>query len=186
MSYEVDRKKLNFLERIYLAEVLRGLMITAGHFFRNIFFHILHLVGIAKKVRASATYQYPEERRPIPYRSRTRHRIVQRDDGSARCVACLMCETICPAQCIKIVPEEHPDPNIEKRPKSFEINLGKCGYCGICFEGCPLDAIRMDTHIVDTACYSRKAFTIDLPELLNPGSRIPEETPLERPHDPLA
>jgi NADH-quinone oxidoreductase subunit I len=185
MSYKVEREKLNFWERLYLPEVFRGLAITSGHFFRNIFFHILHLVGLAKKKRAAATYQYPEEKRPLSYRSRTRHRLVQREDGSPRCVACLMCETACPARCITITAEEHPDPNIEKRPKSFDINLGKCVYCGFCVEVCPQDAIRMDTQIVDTACYSREGFMLDMNELLNPESRPKEEIPIERPVDPL-
>ena len=121
----------------------------------------------------------------MSYRARTRHRIVQRDDGSPRCVACMMCETVCPARCIKITAEDDPDPNIEKHPATFEINLGKCVYCGMCVEVCPEDAIRMDTHMLDTACYSREAFTIGLPELLNPGRTSSEEIPLERPEDPI-
>ena len=81
-----------------------------------------------------------------------------------------MCETVCPARCIYIVAEEHPDPNIEKRPKSFVIDLGKCVYCGFCVEACPEDAIRMDTQILDIAAYSREAMVLDMPELLNPHS----------------
>jgi len=181
MSYLVKREKLKFLERIYLPEIFKGLWITSSHFFRNLFFHTLHLFGLAKNVRAAETYQYPEEKRPLPYRSRTRHRLTQRDDASPRCVACMMCETVCPAKCIRIVAEEHPDPNIEKRPKSFDIDLGICVYCGFCVEVCPVDAIRMDTQIVDISAYSREHMVLDMEELLNPGSRKKEAVPRERP-----
>ena len=65
--------------------------------------------------------------------------------------------------------EEHPDPNIEKRPKSFDIDLGKCVYCGFFVEACPEDAIRMDTQIHDIAAFSRDGMKLDISELLNPG-----------------
>ncbi len=185
MSYTVKRTKLNFWERLYLPEVFRGLTITSGHFFRNLFFHTLHLFGLAKNIRAAATYQYPEEQRPLSYRARTRHRLTQRDDGSPRCVACMMCETVCPAKCIYITAQEDPDPDIEKKPLVFDIDLGKCVFCGFCVEVCPEDAIRMDTQIVDISAYSREGMMLDIKELLNPGTRPKEEVPLAPPLDPL-
>lgn len=112
---------------------------------------------------------YPEEKRKPPSRLRTRHRLAQRHDGTPRCVACMMCETVCPAKCITIVAEEHPDVNIEKRPKSFDIDLGKCVFCGFCVEACPEDAIRMDTQILDMASYTRDGMKLDIVELLNPN-----------------
>lgn len=165
----IERPKLNFWQRVYLSEVFRGIAITSRHFWKNTFFHLMHAIGLFKGIQAAVTILYPEHRRIMPKRSRTRHRLMKRTDGSTRCVACMMCETVCPARCITIVAEEHPDPTIEKRPASFDIDLGKCVYCGFCVEACPEDAIRMDTQIIDTAAYDRKSMVLDIRELLNPN-----------------
>lgn len=166
----LKRQKLNLLDQTYLPTLFTGLWITSKHFFFNFFIQTMHLIGLMKHIRGSVTYQYPEEQRPLSKRLRTRHRLTQREDGSPRCVACMMCETICPARCINIVATEHPDPNIEKMPKSFDLDLGKCVYCGFCVEVCPEDAIRMDTQILDTAAYTRQQMQLDMNELLNPRS----------------
>ena len=92
-----------------------------------------------------ATIEYPEEKMTYPERYRGLHRLMLRDDGQVRCVACMMCPTVCPAHCITIVPEEAPDGRIEKRPEIFEIDELRCVVCGLCAEACPCDAIRMDT-----------------------------------------
>lgn len=152
-------------QRCYLPEVVRGVWTTSRHFFSNLFIHALHALGLAKGRRATVTYQWPEERRPLPRRLRARHRIMKREDGSTRCVACMMCETVCPARCISIVAEGHPDPRVEKRPKSFEIDSGVCVYCGFCVEACPEDAIRMDTYDLETAAYSRADMLLGLDRL---------------------
>lgn len=173
----LKRKELSFWDRTYLPSIVLGLVITLRHFFRNGFIQTLHLFGLMKGVRGSVTYQYPEEKRPLSRRARTRHRLMKRDDGAPRCVACMMCETICPARCINIVAAEHPDPNIEKIPASFDLDLGKCVYCGYCVEVCPEDAIRMDTQIHDIAAYTRDEMKLDMTELLNPRSKPPYSIP---------
>jgi len=167
------KRELTPLERMYLPEVVRGVLLTSRHFFRNLTIHTLRLVGLARRLEAAVTFQYPEQRRPLAPRLRTRHRLTTRKDGWPRCVACMMCETVCPARCITIVAGEHPDPNVEKYPLRFDIDLGVCVYCGYCVEVCPEDAIRMDTQILDIAAYSRDEMKLDMHELLIPELRKP-------------
>ncbi len=177
------KRELTLLEQLYLPEIVRGVWLTSGHFFRNMGLHTLHLFGIARNVPASVTIQYPEQKRELASRLRSRHRLTKRPDESPRCVACMMCEAVCPARCISIVAAEHPDSNVEKYPARFDIDLGVCIYCGYCVEACPEDAIRMDTKILDTAAYSREAMKIDIHELLDPKLRKPiKECDLEVPH----
>ena len=172
---------LSFWERSYIFEALRGLWITTRHTVVNLWYHILMLFGIIRHHPLTPTIQYPDERRPLAPRLRTLHRLVRREDGTPRCVACMMCETVCPALCIRIVAAEVDDPNIEKRPKSFDIDIGKCVFCGFCVEACPEDAIRMDTGILEIASYSREGMVLDLPTLLSlnpPAARTDKEVDL--------
>ena len=179
----VRRPVLTFWEKLYIPQVLTGLKITSIHFFRNLFLHIAHRFGAFKNRLAAVTIQYPEELRPLMSRFRSRHRLTVRDDGSPRCVGCMLCETVCPARCITIVPGEHPDPHVEKFPIRFDIDLGVCVYCGYCVEVCPEDAIRMDTGILDLAAYSREEMQLDIHELMDPQLRKPiNDCSLEFPH----
>ena len=161
-----NRRELTWWENTYIPSVASGIWITSTHFFRNLSLHILHLFGICKDIPAAITYQYPEQSRPTAKRLRTRHRLTKREDGSPRCVACMMCETVCPARCIEITAAEHPDPNIEKYPAEFVLDLGKCVYCGFCVEVCPEDAIRMDTGRQDIAAYSRDSMIYNKKRLM--------------------
>jgi NADH-quinone oxidoreductase subunit I len=140
-------------ETTYLAATATGLGITIRHFAKNLF---LPRKTAAQLGRGGAppevkfkndieTIQYPEEKVQYPERFRGLHRLMARDDGAVRCVACMCCPTVCPAHCITIVPEESSDPSIEKRPAIFEIDELRCVVCGLCVEACPCDAIRMDT-----------------------------------------
>ncbi len=149
-------KKMTFLESIYLVEIVRGLGVTISHLVKNIF-----------ATEAMPTMQYPEEKRVYSDRFRGRHHLMQREDGTPRCVACQMCSTYCPADCITIEGAEHPDPSIEKYPASFEIDLLRCVFCGLCEEACPCDAIRLDTGIYEIAADDRAKFVVDKEFLLH-------------------
>ncbi|MGD0307677.1 MAG: NADH-quinone oxidoreductase subunit I [Acidobacteriota bacterium] len=162
----MNQEPLKPRERLYIVEAAQGLAITARHFFANFSRHAVRSLGFNVGKGGTVTIEYPEERRPYASRLRTRHRLTKRKDGSPRCVACMMCETVCPARCIHIVAVENPDPNVEKMPKVFDIDLGQCVFCGFCVEVCPEDAIRMDTGIVELASYTREGMLYHMPQLL--------------------
>jgi NADH-quinone oxidoreductase subunit I len=141
------RKDLSLSEKIYLPEIVRGLMVTGYRFWRNLSLHLLHAVGLVKGRRAAITVQYPDEYKRYPDNFRGSHRLTLKEDGSVRCTACFLCATACPANCIFIEAGEHPDPHVEKFPLRYEIDTLRCIYCGLCVEACPCDAIRMDTYV---------------------------------------
>jgi NADH-quinone oxidoreductase subunit I len=152
----IPRRPPTFWERIYVIEVARGLFTTIKHLLK-------HMLGF-EKIR---TFEYPDQIKPIPEGYRSEHRLMQRDDGSVRCTACMLCATACPADCIEIVAAENPDPRIEKYPAVYNINLLRCVFCGLCVEACPCDAIRMDTKKIDMAGFTREEFILDKDYLLH-------------------
>ncbi len=141
------RSEMTLLEKLYVGEIVRGLMVTCYRFWRNLSLHALHAVGLFKDVSAAVTTQYPDEYKSYPDNYRGSHRLTLKEDGAVRCTACFLCATACPANCIFIEAGEHPDPEVEKFPLRYEIDTLRCIYCGMCVEACPCDAIRMDTYV---------------------------------------
>lgn len=153
----VVRPERGFWQRFYVLEVARGMAVTMRHLLRNLF-----------NQHAMPTSRFPEVQRELPEGFRGRHRLTKKDDGTPRCVACMMCPTACPADCIHIETAESPDPSVEKIPVRFEIDLMRCIFCGYCVEACPKDAIRMDTgRFFDLAATRREDFVLTMDTLLN-------------------
>ncbi len=140
--------KMTFWERIYLPNVIKGLMITGRH--------------IPKK---KITIQYPEERWVPRPGYRGAHRLNRDEQGRVKCVACEMCSSACPANCIHIVGGVAPWDDREKYPVVFEIDMLRCIFCGMCEEACPREAIEL-TEVYDFADYSREALVWDKEKLL--------------------
>ncbi len=146
MAKVVKFPEMNALERSFVPEIVRGLGVTMKHFFRALAGTNYHEKRDAWFLNeGNVTYRYPEVKRTYPKRYRGQHRLMLREDGNVRCVACMCCSTVCPANCIHITAAEHDDPTIEKYPASFVIDELRCIFCGFCVEACPCDAIRMDS-----------------------------------------
>lgn len=187
MAYQASKDPSKEIRaRLYLPELFKGVAVSAGQFFRNLLGtrdphpDALERKGLSKVT----TVQYPEERMIYPPGYRGLHRLVPRDDGKPRCVACYMCATICPAQCIYIEAGEYDEADgadasrvIEKFPTRFVIDELRCIVCGLCVEACPKDAIRMDTGVHTPSEYTRAGFIYDIPKLL-------KGPPVSHPSDP--
>jgi len=125
----VKRQKPSFMERLYFPGILKGLGIT----FRRMF---------KKKV----TMQFPEERWEVRDGYRGAPVLVKDEEARPKCVACSLCEYVCPPKAIYIVPGEIDDDeraHIEREPDVFNINMLRCIFCGLCEEACPEEAIFM-------------------------------------------
>lgn len=149
----VKRKEMGLREKLYLLPVLKGLAFT----FKNLF-------------RKKSTRSYPEEKLvPFP-QLKGRPVLVMKPDGKPRCVACCLCEFICPPVAIYIEAHEVEDP-IERAPALFEIDMTRCIMCGFCEEVCPEEAIVM-SHEFELAAGSREDLVFGLNRLLVPEERV--------------
>jgi NADH-quinone oxidoreductase subunit I len=118
-----------YISTFLLYELLKGLLVTGRHLF-------------VRKI----TVQYPEERTPISPRFRGLHALRRYPNGEERCIACKLCEAVCPALAITIESEQRADGT--RRTTRYDIDLTKCIYCGFCEEACPVDSI-VETPILE-------------------------------------
>lgn len=163
------KKPTAYHKLFYFRGIFLGMYVTMKHF-------TLNLLGL-KKI---PTIEYPEKKRQYSTRFKGKHILTKKSDGSLRCTSCMLCQTACPADCIKIIASEQQDPKVEKAPVSFQIDLLRCVFCGYCEEACPVDAIRMGSEH-EMADYFESNFIIDQEQLSNRPSlkggvisRLPE------------
>jgi NADH-quinone oxidoreductase subunit I len=134
--------------------IVAGLTLTLGKF----------LASVTR--RDDPTILYPQERRDYSGRFRGTHILTKREDGRPRCVACYLCATICPAECITIEAAETTDTAIEKYPVRFDIDSLRCVFCGFCIDACPEEAIIMSKEY-EQAVFDRKDSIWDMNYLMN-------------------
>jgi NADH-quinone oxidoreductase subunit I len=165
MALVVQRPKLNFWEKLYLPAVFAGLAITLKHF-KNLI-----------RGKTKVTMQYPEEKwdSHLPSYYRGAPTLVKDEHGKDRCVACQLCEFICPPRAITIQPMEIPAEDrwakVEKRPREFEIDMIRCIYCGLCEEVCPEQAIFLKKEYSITG-YSREEMKHNKEKLYEMGGVV--------------
>jgi NADH-quinone oxidoreductase subunit I len=119
----------NFFKDFFLLELLKGMRLTFKHMFHP-----------------KVTVQYPEERTPQSPRFRGMHALRRYPNGEERCIACKLCEAVCPALAITIESEERADGT--RRTTRYDIDFFKCIYCGFCEEACPVDSI-VETGVLE-------------------------------------
>jgi NADH-quinone oxidoreductase subunit I len=153
----------NFLKSLTLRELRKGLGVTARHLFRR-----------------KVTIQYPEEKTPQSNRFRGLHALRRYPNGEERCIACKLCEAVCPALAITIEAEERADGT--RRTTRYDIDLFKCIYCGFCEESCPVDSI-VETRIYEYAFENRGENIMTKDMLLAVGDKYEEQIARDRTQD---
>ncbi|MDI7774464.1 NADH-quinone oxidoreductase subunit NuoI [Asticcacaulis sp. EMRT-3] len=130
--------------------------------------------GLAVKymLKPKATINYPFEKGPISPRFRGEHALRRYDNGEERCIACKLCEAICPAQAITI--EAEPRADGSRRTTRYDIDMVKCIYCGLCQEACPVDAIVEGPNF-EFSTDTREELLYDKQRLLDNGDRWERE-----------
>jgi len=142
-------------QQMFLTELWRGLWVCLAYMFKD-----------------KVTLNYPFEKGPISPRFRGEHALRRYPSGEERCIACKLCEAICPAQAITI--EAEPRPDGSRRTVRYDIDNTKCIYCGFCQEACPTDAI-VETQNFEFATYSRVELFYNKEKLLANGDKYEVE-----------
>ncbi|MFO8004720.1 NADH-quinone oxidoreductase subunit NuoI [Thioalkalivibrio sp.] len=155
----------NFFKTFLLWELLLGLRLTGRYLFARKF-----------------TVQYPEEKTPMSPRFRGLHALRRYPNGEERCIACKLCEAVCPALAITIDSEQRADGT--RRTTRYDIDLFKCIFCGFCEEACPVDSI-VETHIFEYHFENRGEQIMTKDKLLAIGDRYEKEIAAARSADAM-
>jgi NADH-quinone oxidoreductase subunit I len=153
----------DFLSGFMLLELLKGMRLTGKHFLKK-----------------NITVQFPEEKTPLSPRFRGLHALRRYENGEERCIACKLCEAVCPALAITIESEVRADGT--RRTTRYDIDLTKCIFCGFCEESCPVDSI-VETHILEYHGEKRGDLYFTKDMLLAVGDRYEAEITAARAAD---
>ena len=153
----------NFLKSLFLWELLKGMRLTGSRLF-------------SRKI----TVQYPEEKTPQSNRFRGLHALRRYPNGEERCIACKLCEAVCPALAITI--EAEPRADGSRRTTRYDIDLFKCIYCGFCEESCPVDSI-VETRVYEYHFENRGENIMTKDMLLAVGDKYEEQIAADRQQD---
>ena len=141
----------DIVSSLMLSELVKGAMLTGRHMFKR-----------------KITVLYPEEKTPMSPRFRGLHALRRYPNGEERCIACKLCEAVCPALAITIESEQREDGT--RRTTRYDVDLVKCIFCGFCEESCPVDSI-VETHILEYHGEARGDLTYTKPMLLAVGDK---------------
>ena len=153
----------DFVSSFMLLELFKGMKLTGKHF-------------LSKKI----TVQFPEEKTPLSPRFRGLHALRRYENGEERCIACKLCEAVCPALAITIESDVRADGT--RRTTRYDIDLTKCIFCGYCEESCPVDSI-VETHLHEYHFDKRGQNIVTKPQLLAIGDRLEAEIAARRAAD---
>ncbi len=148
---------------LMLTELVKGLALTGRHLFKR-----------------KVTVMYPEEKTPASPRFRGLHALRRYPNGEERCIACKLCEAVCPALAITIESDQRDDGT--RRTTRYDIDLVKCIFCGFCEESCPVDSI-VESHILEYHGESRGDLLYTKPMLLAIGDKYEEKLAAARAED---
>jgi NADH-quinone oxidoreductase subunit I len=158
---ENDMKRAaHIVKSLFLQELIKGLSVTGRHLFK-------------KKI----TVQYPDEKTPMSFRFRGLHAQRRYPNGEERCIACKLCEAVCPALAITIDSDVRDDGS--RRTTRYDIDLSKCIFCGFCEEACPVDAI-VETRIFEYHGENRDDLYYTKDKLLAVGDKMEDSIARDR------
>jgi NADH-quinone oxidoreductase subunit I len=154
-----------YIQSLFLWELIKGLQLTGRYMFKR-----------------KITVQYPEEKTPQSHRFRGLHALRRYPNGEERCIACKLCEAVCPAVAITI--ESEPRDDGSRRTTRYDIDLTKCIFCGFCEESCPVDSI-VETRIFEYHGENRDDLLMTKEKLLKVGEEAEAQIAEDRARDAL-